>query len=110
MEKTFKLEPSMRQKSFYGKAFVTEKDGVATLRSYKTDVCKIVDGKLIKLWNGYSATTMKHVQSFCDHYGIENGGKAWWDSLPCDNKEKYRIRTSSPWYNRVRTTTFDNLC
>ena len=107
MEKTFKLEPSMNQKSFYGKAVVTEKDGVKTLRSYETDVCKIIDGKLVKLWNGYSATTMKHIQSFCDHYGIENGGKAWWDSLPCDNNEKYRIRVSSPWDSRLLTTTYD---
>ena len=108
MEKTFKLEPSMNQKSFYGKAVVTERDGETILRSYKTDVCKIVDGKLYKLWNGYSSTTMKHVQAFCDHYGIENGGKAWWDSLPCENNEKYKIQVKSPWHNRMLSTTFDN--
>lgn len=109
MEKTFNLKPrGFQQKSFYGKAKVTECDGVKTLRSYKTDVCKIVDGKLIKLWNGYSATTMNHIRAFCDKYGVEYGGKKWWDSLPCDNKKKFKVRVGYLGRSYLMQTTFDN--
>lgn len=84
--KKFNLNPSasVRQKSFYGKAKVMhdEETGIVQLKSYDTIVCMIDNfGKFHKLWNGYSATTMKHVQSFCDYYGIENGGKN--GGIPC---------------------------
>lgn len=39
------------------------------------------DGKLEKLWHGYSATTMRHINSFCDTFGIDGGGKRWWENL-----------------------------
>ena len=111
--KKFNLNPSasVRQKSFYGKAKVMhdEETGIVQLKSYDTIVCMIDNfGKFHKLWNGYSATTMKHVQSFCDYYGIENGGEKWWDSLPCCNSEKYRIEIGNGFYNRKISTVFDN--
>lgn len=70
-------------KSFYGKAKVIEKDGETVLQSYDTEVCKITaSGKFIRLWGGYSATTMRHINSFIEMFGIEGGGKKWWDALP----------------------------
>lgn len=70
------------QKSFYGKAKVTELDnGDIELTSYNTVVCRIHNGVLQRLWNGYSATTMRHINAFIGFYGIEGGGKAWWNSL-----------------------------
>ncbi len=71
-------------KSFYGKAIVIENEsGEKVLQSYETEVCKINnDGKFVRLWDGYSATTMRHVNSFLDFVGIEGGGKAWWDAQP----------------------------
>ena len=111
MKKTYNLKPcGFQQKSFYGKAKVTESDGVKTLRSYKTDVCKIIDGKPIKLWNGYSATTMNHIKAFCDQNGIEYGGKKWWDSLPCENKQRFKVRVTNniSGYSSLMQTTFDN--
>lgn len=75
------------RKSFYGKAIVTEFDnGDIELTSYRTIVCRIRHGMFQKLWDGYSVTTMRHITSFCDLYGIENGGKTWWNSLEISRK------------------------
>ena len=87
--KTFDL-PVMhdRAKSFYNKAKVTELDnGDIELTSYNTIVCRIRNGKFERLWDGYSATTMRHINAFVDFYGIEGGGKAWWTKLECVGKK-----------------------
>ena len=66
------LEPKGSQKSFGGKAIVEEyENGDKVLLSYLTPVLKQTkDGKLIRLWDGYSATTGKHVKAFA---GITGG-------------------------------------
>ena len=84
--KVFELIPTNGRKSFYGKASVTEKDnGDIELRSYNTIVARIRNGNFERLWDGYSATTMNHINSFIDAYGISGGGKAWWASLEVCN-------------------------
>ena len=72
------------RKSFYGKAHVkVQNDGSAILQSYNTDVCQIdANGTVTRLWGGYSATTMRHVNSFLEHFGVSGKGKAFWDALP----------------------------
>lgn len=81
--KTFDLCPNDGRKSFYNKAKVTEfDDGRAVLRSYNTDVCEVRNGVFRRLWSGESATTMRHVNAFCDLYGIDGGGVAWWREQP----------------------------
>lgn len=72
------------RKSFYGKAVVIVKDnGEKVLLSYNTEICKITSGgEFVRLWDSYSATTMRHVNSFLQCFGIPGGGKAWWDALP----------------------------
>ena len=85
-----------RAKSFYGKAKVIEKDnGEKVLQSYNTEVCKIgSNGKFVRLWGGYSVTTMRHVNSFLSFFGISGGGKSWWDSQPVETeKVKYSDMT-----------------
>ena len=67
------------RKSFYGKAHIVEKEDGVYLLSYSTYVGRIVDGVFQRLWGDYSATTMRHVNSFLEEFGIEGGGKAWWD-------------------------------
>lgn len=71
-----------RAKSFYGKARVIEKDnGEKVLQSYTTDVCKITsNGEFVRLWDGYSSTTIRHVNAFLSLFGIAGGSKAWWDA------------------------------
>lgn len=82
----FELTPINGRKSFYGKAKAIERDnGDVELLSYDTIVARIREGKFERLWNGYSQTTMNHINAFLDVYGFGNGGKAWWDSLEIVN-------------------------
>ena len=84
--KMFDLAPINGRKSFYGKATVIEKDdGSIELRSYNTIVARIRNGKFERLWNGYSQTTMNHINSFINAFGIDGGGKTWWESLEVCN-------------------------
>lgn len=75
------------RKSYYGKAYVYETPKGWLLRSYDTFVALVTrNGKFIRIWGGYSATTMRHVNSFTWMYVPGRpGGKAWWDSLPVKN-------------------------
>lgn len=80
--KMYELKPNNGRKSFYSKATVIEKDnGDIELQSYNTIVARIRNGKFERLWSGYSATTMNHVNAFIDLFGIDGGGKAWWQLL-----------------------------
>lgn len=77
--KCYELIPCTRQKSFYGKAKVIEKNGSKLLQSYNTIVCGIDNnGHFSRYWAGESATTMKHVNSFLDLLGLSGGGVHWW--------------------------------
>lgn len=82
MARTLELKPIDNKKSFYGKAIaIIEENGEILCKSYDTVVCKIADGKLVRLWDGYSATTMRHINAFLHTFGIAGGGKSWWDAL-----------------------------
>lgn len=63
----FALIPTNGQKSFYGKATVRVADnGEQTLYSYGTPIIRrCADGHLQRLWFDWSATTGKHIRSFC---------------------------------------------
>ncbi len=63
--RTYELMPTNGRKSFYGKAIVKVEGDSETLQSYQTDVIKRVNGRLIRLWDGWSATTGNHIASFC---------------------------------------------
>lgn len=79
-----------RQKSFHGKAHVQNLDnGDTLLISYDTPVCAVdSEGNVKKLWDGYSATTMRHINAFLTLMDVPGGGKAWWDSLPVEEIER----------------------
>lgn len=65
--KIYELKPTDGRKSFYGKAVViVEDNGTETLYSYDTPIIKrLVSGELVKLWDGWTATTGRHIQAFC---------------------------------------------
>ena len=65
--KRYELIPTDGRKSFYGKAIVeVEENGTETLYSYNTPIIKrLVSGELVKLWNGWTATTSRHIAAFC---------------------------------------------
>lgn len=64
--KKYYLMPNDSHKSFYGKAIVIEKDnGEKELISYTTTVMKQTKtGEYIRLWDGWSATTGRHIKAF----------------------------------------------
>ena len=74
---TYELTPTDGRKSFYSKAIVViDNDGTETLYSYNTPVIRRwTEGKLERLWDGWSATTGRHVKAFC---GIS---KKEWDKM-----------------------------
>lgn len=79
--KTFELTP-LKRKSFYRKAIVTETNNVSTLRSYDTDVATYNhDTNIMKVKGYYSATTMRHINAFLDHFGFETQTKKQVDYL-----------------------------
>jgi hypothetical protein len=72
-------------KSFYGKAAVVVDTprGWVFLRSYETLVCGISPGKgFRRYWEGYSATTLRHVNSFRAMHGLPTLNKAAWLAIP----------------------------
>lgn len=76
------LIPVRGRKSFYGKCKAIEKDGYSACLSYSTIVCmKTKSGKFKRLWDGYSATTMRHIDSFCSHVGFPSIGKSVWEKM-----------------------------
>lgn len=62
----YELTPT-RQKSFYGKAIVEElSNGISVLYSYGTRIMEMKpNGEMRRIWDGWSATTGKHIASFC---------------------------------------------
>lgn len=68
------------------RASVSFKDGFYTLTSYYTDVCSYNPGSntFIKLWDGYSATTMKHIDTFLDIFNKRGFNKRDWIALDCN--------------------------
>lgn len=63
----FELMPNDGRKSFYGKAIVEiDNEGSETLYSYGTPILtKRANGEMVKHWNGWSATTGRHIKAFC---------------------------------------------
>lgn len=92
---TYELK-AIAQKSFYGKAIVKINDsfnffdklptGTKTLYSYNTAVIRITpDGKIKRLWGGYSITTMRHVNAFLTQEGMPQLNKKEWFMLPYES-------------------------
>lgn len=73
--KMYDLRPTDSRKSFYGKATVVIDDqGGETLYSYNTPIIKrTAAGELVKLWDGWTATTGRHITAFC---GLNKAGFA----------------------------------
>lgn len=64
---TYELQPIYDNcKSFYNKAHVKiVGDDAKVLYSYNTPVLASENGVLIRLWEGWSATTGRHIKEFC---------------------------------------------
>lgn len=82
------------QKSYYGKAIVIEdKFGNKRLKSYKTIVAEITKkGKFKRLWEGYSRTTMNHINDFRNENGLEKINAKEWKNLQVEKRNEERKR------------------
>ena len=75
-----------REKSFYGKATVHEYGSVKELVSYTITVCQIDgNGEFHRLWGGYSATTMRHINSFRLANGMKAISKSEWEEMEVED-------------------------
>lgn len=77
------LNPHGIQKSFWGKAHIIRKgNGIVELKSYNTIVGFIKDGEFYRTWDGYSVTTINHINAFLTEFNLPRMNKAKWSSLP----------------------------
>lgn len=62
------------------RAIVIETPDKKYLQSYDTLILETdkATGETVKLWDGYSATTMKHINQYLPSVGIRTMGKAEW--------------------------------
>lgn len=59
------------RKSFYGKAWVRNNDGVLELISYTTRVACIYADKTARVYGTYSNTTLRHIKEFLKQNGFK---------------------------------------
>lgn len=78
---TYELPCYDDRKSFYRKAIVIEEDNTTYLKSYDTIVAKIKNGVFSRLWDDYSLTTMRHINSFRYHFNMKKISKKEWMEL-----------------------------
>ena len=82
----YDLTPNDGHKSFYGRAKVIEAGENKLLRSYETIVAYLdKTKKLHRTWEGWSATTARHVDAFAGR-GIR---KAEWEKMPVEPVPNY---------------------
>lgn len=82
IKREYTLVPSDNRKSFYGKCKVFEtENGFRFLQSYDTIVAREdKEGKIHRLWGGWSLTTGRHIKEFC---GLN---KSEWDKLEVESE------------------------
>ena len=71
----------IRLDGFNNRAIIKPVENGYILQSYETDVCSYIDGSFKKLWEGYSNTTLKHVNLFCEWLNIPGYDKYGWVML-----------------------------
>ena len=101
------------QKSYYGKAkVINDQHGNYKLKSYETIVCEYDENTKTfkKFWNGYSRTTMNHINDFRSLFGLSRLSKKEWEKITCDNgnDEKYRVCFYNGFVEWKAEVIFDN--
>ena len=77
---------SFQLNGFNNRAIITKNSETGTLyglRSYWTNVCAYdtATGMFFKLWDGYSATTLRHINIFREYFGLPKLSKREWIEL-----------------------------
>lgn len=70
-------------KDFGNRALIIPNGNELILRSYYTDVCRynLVTDTFTKTWNGFSVTTLKHINTFRSFLGMNTLSKREWIEL-----------------------------
>lgn len=86
-----KLNNKMRERRQAGAVILPGSNNKASIRtgpkgdkiltSYYTDVAMIYRGRLYKLWQGYSVTTLNHINEFLALYGYKAINKHEWINI-----------------------------
>ena len=63
---------------FNGRACIIPTAGGYRLQSYYTDVCAVYGGQFVKTWEGFSVTTLKHINAFRAFVGLAPLTKREW--------------------------------
>ena len=89
----YTLYPTEGQKSFYGKARLSvDHWNNKVVYSYDTPVAMLDgNGTLIRLWGGYSPTTLRHVNAFLAQNGMNKLGRKAWEAMPVRNPLRYGL-------------------
>ena len=66
---------------FGGRALIIPTDSGYILKSYYTEVAEIRDGEFLKLWGGFSVTTLKHINIFRSFANMSTLSKREWIEL-----------------------------
>lgn len=69
------------RKSFYGKAEVEQEENNVTLISYNIPIVNVNNGKITPLWDGWSATTNRHLKEFFKQFWDVEYSKKKWDKI-----------------------------
>lgn len=66
---------------FNGRACIIPTADGYKLQSYYTDVCAVRGGHFVKTWEGFSVTTLKHINMFRAFVGLSRLTKREWIEL-----------------------------
>ena len=66
---------------FGGRALIIPTETGYILQSYYTEVAEIRNGDFLKLWDGFSVTTLKHINIFRQFLGMNTLSKREWIEL-----------------------------
>lgn len=58
--------------------------GECVLYSYDTPVAALRKGEVIRLWDGHTMTTMKHINCWLSEHNLPKIDKAQWDKMPVE--------------------------
>lgn len=79
LRKEYKSDDKIsRTEKISDRAIIIYNNHGSSLKSYYTNVCCIINGTFYKTWQGYSATTMKHINEYRHMFNIPTISKYEW--------------------------------
>lgn len=88
---------------YQGMCWNLKKDGYDLLVSYRTPIAlRTPKGEFVRLWGGYTKTTMGHLSAWCVFVKLPIVSGKMWDEIPCGRKcsverlNEIYIKTTKP--------------